>query len=155
MKLAPSGVDGGDMGRPALQQAVAEAAGGGAHVEAGQAARIDAESVEGRGELHPAARHVRMRRGGADPGAPRDDLGGLGNGRAVGGHEPGLDRRARPGPAVEQAELDQQQVGPLAAHARLLRRLGPPCIAASMPRAMLAASSPASAYMRSGLSWSW
>ena len=99
---------------PRSQQHLGEAAGGGADIEADAAARIEAEMIERGGELHPAARDVRMRRRRAQRGIDRDLLRRLAHRRVVGGDQPGRDRGLRLGAAVEQAALDQQAIGALA-----------------------------------------
>ena len=62
MQLPASDIDRVDVPGAALQQHLRESAGGGADIEANAAARIEAEMIERRRELHPAARDVRMRR---------------------------------------------------------------------------------------------
>jgi hypothetical protein len=54
VELAVGDVDGEHAGRPPLQQAVGEAAGGRARVESGPPADIDPEPVEGGVELLPS-----------------------------------------------------------------------------------------------------
>ena len=61
MELAVGHVERDHRGGAALEQAVGEAAGGGAHVEAEPALGLDAERVERVRELHPAARDERGR----------------------------------------------------------------------------------------------
>ena len=56
--LAEAGVDGGDVGCAVLEEAVSEAAGGGAYVEAGAAGDHDGPVGEGGGELETAAADV-------------------------------------------------------------------------------------------------
>jgi len=67
-----------------------------------------------------------MCRLGLDHRVFRDGLGRFCHRLVVRGDEPGLDRRARPRPALEQAALDQQQIDPFArrGHARLMISVG-------------------------------
>ena len=114
MQLPASDIDRVDELGAALQQHLREAAGGGADIEADAAARIEAEMIERRGELHPAARDVRMRRCRAQARIHRDRLRCLAHGDVVGDDQAGRDRGLRLGAAVEQAALDQQAIGALA-----------------------------------------
>ena len=65
------------MRRPALQQAVGEATGGGADVERAAALDRDAERVEGVRELDPAARDELRRRRHVEQHVLGDELPGL------------------------------------------------------------------------------
>ena len=64
--------------RARLQQAVGEAAGRGAHVEAAAARGVDPQRVERVAQLDPAARDVRRRRVDAELDVGLDQLAGLG-----------------------------------------------------------------------------
>ena len=110
MQLPAPDIDCIDTLGAALQQHLREAAGGGADIEADAALRIEAEMIERRGELHAAARHIRMRRRRAQFRIDRDFFRGLAHRRRVGGDQPGRDRGLRLGAALEQAALDQQAI---------------------------------------------
>ena len=58
VELAVSDVDGVDLLRAALEEAVGEAAGGGADVEPGHSRGVDSEGVEGVGQLDAPASYV-------------------------------------------------------------------------------------------------
>ena len=76
-QLAVGDVERDDMRGPALQQAVGEAAGGGADVERVATRDVDAERVERVGELDPAARDELRRRGDVELDVLGDELAGL------------------------------------------------------------------------------
>ena len=99
VELAMADVDRDDVSRPAREQHVGKAARRRADVEAGEAARIERESVERRRELEAAARGPGMRGARLDRGVAREGFGRLAHERAVGAHEPGRDRRLRAGAA--------------------------------------------------------
>ncbi len=75
---------------------------------------VDRIALQRAGKLDPAARDVGVRRLGLDHRVLRDGFRGLYHLLVVGGDEAGLDRRARPRPALEQAALDQQNIRALA-----------------------------------------
>ena len=77
VELAMADVDGDDESRAARQQHVGEAARRRADVEAGEAARIERESVERRGELDARRARPRMRRARLDRGVGREGSDGL------------------------------------------------------------------------------
>ena len=97
---------------PALQQAVGEAAGGGAHVEGVAPDDVQPEGVEGVGELHPAPGHE------ARPVVDRQgdvvghELARLGGALAVlaEAHLAGHDGRGGARPRAEEPALRQQGV---------------------------------------------
>ena len=62
MKLTMADIDGMDPCRAALKQDLGEAAGGGAEIEAGQAHRIEAETLEAGGQFEGGARNITGRR---------------------------------------------------------------------------------------------
>jgi len=92
--------------RAALEEAVGEPAGRGAEVEAVEAGGIDAERVEGVGELLAAARDEPGRALDLDHGVLRHLLPRL----LVPGDEPGEDERLRLRTALGEAALHEQDV---------------------------------------------
>ena len=109
-ELAVADVDGVDLGRAALEQAVGEAAGAGTHVDCDQAADVQRKVVEGGGQLETAAADVGQRRahgqfGGVAHGLPRLVL-DLAVDGDLAGHDqaPGLLAR------LHQPTLHEQQV---------------------------------------------
>ena len=110
VELPPPHVDGVDLRRTALEQAVGEAAGGGPHVEAGEAVGIDAEVVERPFELESAAAHEAGRPVEVDPGVGRDERPRLVDPLAADAHPPGHDEAPRLGAALGQSPLDEQDV---------------------------------------------
>ncbi len=103
---------------PTLKQAVGEPAGGGAHVEAAPAGRIDREGVERVGELDPAARHERRRGPHRQLRVLGDQLPGLGRRALVDAHVPGQHRGRGTRAGVVQPALRQQGVEAALRHAR-------------------------------------
>ncbi len=87
---------------------------------------VDRVLLERASELYAAARDIGMRGLCLQHGVIRDDLGRFCDLLVIGDDEPGLDRGARPRPALEQAALDQQEIDAFAGsgHASLMR-LGP------------------------------
>ena len=59
MKLVAPDIDGVDAGSAALEQHLGEASGRGANIECDEALRVEAEGVERRCQLEPAAGHER------------------------------------------------------------------------------------------------
>ena len=122
---------------------------------------VDGVLLERAGELDAAARHPRMRRRRQQRRIFGNGFGGLGHGLAACSHEPGGNCRLCPRPALEQATLDQQQVGAFAGRRhRRGRDYAPASLMvpalASLPSAsntlatMPLASSPAWAYIAFG-----
>ena len=61
MQLGAADIHGIDLARAAREQHSGKAAGGGADIEADPAGDIDRKAIQRSGELHAAARDVRMR----------------------------------------------------------------------------------------------
>jgi hypothetical protein len=118
VQLAVADVDGHDMLRATLEQAVGEAAGGGAGVERVTPRHAELQRIEGVGELHAAARDVVVAGIDAHVHVARDHLAGLvrAPARAAKAHLAGHDRRGRPRPRLEQAALREQEVEPALRH---------------------------------------
>ena len=110
VKLAAAHVDGVDLGRAALEQAVGEAAGGGPHVEADEAGGIDAEVVERTFELESAAAHEAGRPVEVDLSVGGDERSRLVDALAADAHPAGHDETPRLGAALGEAPLDEQDV---------------------------------------------
>src|SRR5262249_6988533 len=111
VELAVADVDRVDAGGAALEQTVRESAGRRPDVEADPPRRIDPEAVEGGGELHAAARDVRML--GAGDGDFRVlvvRLAGLPRGPPVDLDEPREDEGLRLRARRRQAARDEQDV---------------------------------------------
>ena len=121
VELAVADVDRDHRTRAAREQHVGEAAGRGADVEAGEAVGIEAEGVERRGELDPAARGPGVRLARLDPRVLGERVGGFAHGLAVGADQPGGDRRLRAGAAGEESAFDENKIGALA-HVGLRRK---------------------------------
>jgi len=106
-------VDRGDVRRAALEQAVGEAAGRGADVEAAQPHGLQPEVVERGRELAPGARDERLRRtGDRERGVVRDSGSGLVDTPAGDRHQPRHHRPACLLPRVEQPALHQRLIEP-------------------------------------------
>ena len=113
-ELAAADIDRIDLGGAAGEQHIGEAAGRSADVEADPTRGIDAEMIERMGELQPAAR---------DPGvvlAPqpqrrvlRQQIARLLDAPLAAEDLAGQDHRRCPAAALDEAALDQQQVGAL------------------------------------------
>ena len=101
------------MRRAALQQAVGEAAGRGADVEAPAPGGVDAGRLERVGELDPAARDEARALVDGELDVLGDELAGLGRALAVAAAQPhlaGHDRRRRAGARREEPALGEQRV---------------------------------------------
>ena len=114
VQLPVPDIDGEHAPRAAFEQHVGEAAGGGADIEADEAFRLEPECVERRGELHPAARHVGVRRRGLDCCVEGHLLGRLFERHAADTDEPRCDRGLRARPAGKEAALDENDIRALA-----------------------------------------
>ena len=103
----------------ALEQAVGEAAGRGADVEAVEAGDVDPERLERVLELDPAARDEPGRLGHQQLGVLGDELARLQRQRPVVAdpHPPGAHRLGGAGPRGGEPALGEQGVDPLSAHA--------------------------------------
>ena len=114
MQLAATDIHGIDSPRAACEEDLGEAAGRGADIEADAAARIkhriEAEVIERGRELHPAARHVRVRRLGAQHRIGGDFLRRLRDDNLIRRHAAGGNGGLRFGAALEQAALDEQPI---------------------------------------------
>src|SRR5258705_7639560 len=112
MQLAATDIHGIDRRRAACQQALSEAAGRGADIEADAAARIEhgTELVEGGRELHPTARYVRMRRLGPQDRAGGNLLRRLRDDNLICCHTAGGNGDLRFGAALKQTALDEKPV---------------------------------------------
>ncbi len=109
-ELAVANVDRVDANGPALEQAVGEAAGRGAHIERDQAIDVDAEDVERVLQLLAAATDVPMRPDELHDGIPRHAR-GLPHVRfAVNEHIAGQDGRLRLFAAFGQSSADHEHV---------------------------------------------
>ena len=115
MELAVAHVDRHDPRRAPLEQAVGEAAGRRAEVEAVEAGHVEAHGVERVGELLPAAGDEARRRLDRQLRVLVDLRAGL----RVAGHEPGEDERLRLRAALGEPALDEQDVEPLLHAVRL------------------------------------
>ncbi len=106
----------------ALKQAVGEATGGGTDVEAGVAADVEVEAVEGVGELDPATRDVGLRLGQKQLGVLGDELARLRCDRPVLSDS----HAARPHGScgarsrADESTLGEQDIETLLGHARNL-----------------------------------
>ena len=118
MELAVGHVEGDHRGGAALEQAVGEAAGGGAHVERAPAGRVDPERVERVGELHAPARDVRRRLGHRHVGLVGHQLARLLAGRPPTRTSPAITAAAARERDLVQAALGEQGVEPPLGHAR-------------------------------------
>ena len=114
MQLAAADIDREHQAGAVRQQHLGEAAGRGADVEADMILDVDRVVLQRARELDAAARHKGMRGLRLQHGVGGDGLRRFCDRLVVGDDEAGLDRRARPRPALEQAALDQQDVGALA-----------------------------------------
>ena len=111
MHLAVADVDCRDMRGAALQQDFGKAAGRGADVETGPAGRVELEMVEPRGKLQGGARDVILCRiGDRDGDIGQERLAGLGDDLAADPDRAAKNGVARPRPACEQAEREQQLI---------------------------------------------
>ena len=112
VELSAADVDRGDPGGAALEQAVGEAAGRGADVEAVEAADVDPEGVEGGVELEPAAGDESAALLDLDPLVGGDQLPRLRRPLAAAADpdEAGADRARRRGAGRGEAALGQQRV---------------------------------------------
>ena len=110
MQLAATDVDRVDSAGAAREQDLAEAAGGSADVEANAPRGLEPKVIERERELHPAARHIRVRRLGAQDGVGGDLVRGLDHQDLVRRHTAGGDGGLRLGTAFEQAALDEQAI---------------------------------------------
>ena len=119
VELAVAHVEGDHAGRSPLEQAVGEAAGGGAHVQAGAPRDVDAQAVKGVLQLDPATRDVGSRPLDDQLGVLGDQLAGLDQARAIApqAHRAGADRGRRIRAGRRQAALGKQGVRPLSCHA--------------------------------------
>ena len=114
-ELPVADVDRDDPRGAALEQAVGEAAGRGAEVEAIEAGHVERDGVERVRELHPAARDERRRRLDRQLRALVDLRARL----RVAGDEPGKDERLGLGTALREPALDEQDVQSLLHAVRL------------------------------------
>ncbi len=85
---------------------------------------LDRVLLQRGGELDAAARDPGVRGLGLQHRVSGNDLGGFQDLSVIGDDKAGVDRRPRPGPALEQAALDQQHVDALAAQILAVAWLG-------------------------------
>ena len=117
VELVGAHVHGVDPGGPPLQQAIREAAGAGASVEADSAGGIDAPKIQGPGQLQPTPAHEGQRVAPqADGGRLVDGRAGLSDGTVLHQHIPGEDAGLGLGPGLAKAQLDKQEVQPQLSH---------------------------------------
>ena len=172
MQLVAPDVDRVNMRSAARQEHVREAAGRRADIDAGPAGWIDSEAIEGGCELYTAAGHPGIGWLGFDLCTRGHDLRRPHDAVPIDSHKTGFDRLSRLGPARAQSYGHQGEVeatgryndavGRTAAQAGVPARLMPRgrAVACSIPSTFITvstmplASSPACAYMISGLSWS-
>src|SRR4051812_3798830 len=114
MQLPMPDIDRVDTFCATRQQDLREAAGRSAEVETSAALNRETEMIERSRQLHAAARHPGMRRGGAQHAIDRQRIRWLADWLVVGRYEAGRNRRLGLGAAVEQAALDEQKVSALA-----------------------------------------
>ena len=114
MQLAAADVDREYQAGAVRQQHLGKAAGRRADVEADMVLDINGILLQRARQLDAAARDIGMRglRGQCRVGG--DGFRGFCHRLAVGNHKPGVDGRARPCPAFEQAALDQKHIRALA-----------------------------------------
>jgi hypothetical protein len=118
VKLPVAHVEGDHVLGAAGEQAVGEAPGRGAHVQAAAPGGVDPEGVERVLELHPRARRVRGSLAQRHPDVLRDELAGLAGGLGDGA-EPDVarhDGRRGARATLEVAALDEQSVEADPAH---------------------------------------
>ncbi len=118
VELPAADVDGDNGGGAALQEAVGEAAGGGANVEAAQAVRFDAEGVESGFELTPAAADVGLKLGEVERRPFVEHGGGFHEGERSAAGAPGHDEPPGGLARLGEAPVDEQLVGANASHPR-------------------------------------
>lgn len=111
MELVAADVDGDDVAGATTQQHVGKAAGGGADVEAGATGWRNSSRVQGVGEFYAAARNIGMCRKGIEGGCAVNGFGRLFHGPSIRMDQTGHDGRLGLGAAVEQAALDQEEIG--------------------------------------------
>ena len=109
-ELPVARVDGHDLARAALEQAVGESAGRRADVEAAQPAHVDAGAVEGVRELLAAAAHERRRLAHLDGRTLGDRLRGPRRDRAIDAHVARHHERAGALTRGREATLDECNV---------------------------------------------
>ena len=129
VELAVADVERDDARRAPLEQAVGEATGRGAEVEAVEARHVETHGVESVGELLAAARDEARRRLDRQLGVLVDLRARLG----VAGHEPGEDERLSLRAALGEPALDEQDVQALL-HERACIRPAATQIAAAATR---------------------
>ena len=118
IELAGADIDGVDARRAALQQAIGEAAGGGADVEADLARDIDREMIERGFQLESAAADVARLREQFDLARRVDVRAGLVGLLPVDQHLAGQDQRLRFLARFGEAALDHEQIQPEASWRR-------------------------------------
>src|SRR5579872_3825312 len=111
-KLPAADIDRMHAGGAMRQQHVGEAAGRGADIERGAARRVEAEMIECKGELQPAARYPRMVAAGErERRVLIERSAALVDAPACGADQAGENQGLRLGPAFGEPLLDQQLVG--------------------------------------------
>ena len=110
-----------------------------ADIERDAALDTNREGIQREGELDAAARDIGMGRRREDLGIGGDGLGRLADGNAARRDQPRGNRLLRPGAALEEATLDEKEVGALA-HMQRQARFGSPS-EASLPRLSLPSAS--------------
>ena len=118
VELPTAHIDGDDGDSATLQEAIGEAAGGGANVEAAEAVRLDAEGVEGGFELAAAAADVGLDLGEVERRAFVEHGGGFHEGERSAAGAPGHDQPPGGLARLGEAPVDEQLVGANASHPR-------------------------------------
>ena len=99
-----------DVRRPALQEAIGEAARRGADVEADEPGHVDRERLERRRQLVSAARHVRRPLVDLERGVRGDRRPGLGDEAPIDTHAPGHDERLGATTRLHEPALAEQLI---------------------------------------------